>query len=99
MIYELPITNDPSQEFICELDGKNYLFRLQLNVRSDSWTLDISTGEDDPIVQGLSLSLGADLLVNERFLRGSLFIVDYKNTDLDPSGDNLKDYGLVWSDE
>ncbi len=98
MIYELPITNDPSQEFICELGGQKYLFRVQLNVRGDVWTLDINTFDDLPIALGLAMVTGSDLLEGDRFLTGQLFIVDYMGQGGDPSGDNLTDYGLIWSD-
>lgn len=99
MIYELPMTDAPSQEFICELGGVKFLFRVQLNVRGDTWTLDVSSSEDEPIVQGIPLVLGADLLTNERFTYGNLFLVDYESTGFDPTANNLAEYGLIWSDD
>lgn len=98
MIYELPMTNAASQEFICPIDGVKYLFRVQLNVRGDLWTLDINTSEDNPIVTGLPLVLGADFLSNERFARGMLFLADYTGRGLDPTSKNLDGYGLIWTD-
>lgn len=98
MIFELPITNEPSQEFICELAGIDYIFRLTLNVRADLWMLDVSSVDDYPIVQGLPLVLGSDLLATERFTVGMLFIADYNNKGDDPNGDNISDYGLIWWD-
>lgn len=99
MNYELPMSDDPSQEFVCELGDIKYLFRVQLNVRADLWTLDVNTVDDEPIALGLPLVLGADLLANERFTHGVLFLVDYAGTGLDPTADNLADYGLIWSDD
>lgn len=99
MMYELPMTGDPSQEFICEIGGNKYLFRVQLNVRGDLWTLDVNTFDDTPIVQGIPLALGADLLATERFTYGTLFVVDYSGNEADPNADNLADYGLIWSDD
>lgn len=98
MIYELPITSQPSQEFTCELAGIDYIFRIVLNVRGDIWTLSVSTVNDYPIIDCVPMVLGADLLANERFTDGILFIADYNNTGLDPTGDNLTDYGLIWYD-
>lgn len=98
MMYELPITNDPSQEFVCELDEKKYLFRLQLNVRGEVWTLDINTFDDVPIVTGLAMVIGSDLLESNRFIKGELFVVDYTGRGIDPSAENLTDYGLIWDD-
>lgn len=98
MIYELPTTNKPSQEFVCELNKVKYLFRVQLNVRGGIWTLDVNTSEDIPIILGLPLVMGADLLNNERFTTGRLFLVDYSGSGLDPTAKNFGNYGLVWDD-
>lgn len=98
MISELPITNDPSQQFTVELAGIDYIFRLNLNVRGDVWMLSVSTVNDDPIIEGIPMVLGADLLANERFVEGILFVADYNSTGIDPTGDNLTDYGLIWYD-
>lgn len=97
--YELPMSDEPSQEFICELDGIKYLFRVQLNVRGDFWTLDVNTVDDEPIALGIPLVLGADLLANERFIHGVLFLAGYSGKGVDPTGDTLGEYGLIWSDD
>lgn len=98
-MYELPMTDAPSQEFMCDIGGVNYLFRIQLNVRGDLWIMDVSSSDDEPILQGMALTLGVDLLSNERFTYGLLFLVDYTGKNTDPTADNLADYGLIWSDE
>lgn len=98
MIYELPMTDDASQEFISTIDKVKYLFRVQLNVRADIWTIDISTSVDNPIITGLPLVMGVDLLSTERFARGMLFLVDYSGRGGDPTADNISNYGLIWTD-
>lgn len=98
MKFELPLSGDPAQEWVSALDGTKYLFRVQLNTRSDSWTLDINTEQDVSLSLGIPLVLGADLLANHRVMRGMLFLVDYTGTGDDPTGDNLAQYGLIWSD-
>lgn len=98
MMYEIPTTDDPSQEFISELDGKKYLFRIKLNTRAEVWTLDINTVADEPIITCLPLVLGVDLLSTERFANGMLFLVDYSGRGKDPSVDNFGEYGLIWTD-
>lgn len=98
-MYELPMNDEPSQEFTCEIGGNSYLFRIQLNVRGDLWTMDVSSSDDEPILQGVALTLGVDLLSNERFTSGLLFLVDYTGKNSDPTAENLADYGLIWSDE
>lgn len=99
MNYELPMSDEPSQEFICDLDGNKFLFRVQLNVRGEFWTLDVNTVDDEPISLGIPLVLGADLLANERFIHGMLFVVDYSGKGVNPTADNLGEYGLIWSDD
>lgn len=98
MIYELPMTSDASQEFISTIDGVKYLFRVQLNVRSDIWTIDVNTVGDVPIIAGMPLVMGVDLLSTERFARGLLFLVDYSGRGVDPTADNINNYGLIWTD-
>jgi hypothetical protein len=95
MMLELPLSGDPAQEWVTALDRVKYLFRVQLNTRSDSWTLDINTEQDVPLSLGIPLVLGADLLANYRVMAGMLFLVDYTGTGDDPTGDNLDQYGLV----
>lgn len=97
MIYEIPTTADASQEFICTIDGKKYLLRIKLNVRAGIWTLDVNTVSDEPIIHCIPLVLGVDLLNNERFANGMLFLVDYSGRGEDPSADNFEDYGLIWT--
>lgn len=98
MKLELALSDDPAQEWVTALDGVKYLFQVQLNTRSDSWTLDINTEQDVPLSLGIPLVLGADLLANHRVMAGMLFLVDYTGTGDDPTGDNLSSYGLIWSD-
>lgn len=94
----LPISNDPAQAFVTEIDGSKYLFRVQYNTRQGTWTLDINTENDTPLSLGLPLVLGSDLLANNRVITGLLYVVDYSNTGVDP---NIGDWGsrcdLVWS--
>lgn len=98
MIYELPMTADASQEFVSTIDGVKYLFRVQLNVRADIWTIDVNTVADIPIIAGMPLVMGVDLLSTERFARGILFLVDYSGQGVDPTADNISNYGLIWTD-
>lgn len=85
----LPISNDPAQTFVTEIDSTKYLFRVQYNTRSGIWTLDINTENDTPLSLGLPLVLGADLLANNRVIKGMmLFVVDYSNSGVDPSMDD-----------
>lgn len=99
MILELPLTNDASQQCVVAFAGQKYQINVDLNTRSNLWTLSISTEQGDPLIQGVALVLGADLLSNNRFSAGMLYLVDYTGKGLDPTADNLTGFGLVWSNE
>ena len=99
MILELPLTNDFSQQFVTAINGQKYQFNVDLNTRSGLWTLSISTEFGEPLIQGIPLVLGGDLLSNNRFMNGLLYLVDYTGKAQDPTADNLTSFGLVWSNE
>jgi hypothetical protein len=96
MMLELTLSGDPAQEWVTALDGVKYLFRVQLNTRSDSWILDINTEQDVPLSLGIPLVLGADLLANHRVMRGMLFLVDYTGTGGDPKANDLFSYSMIY---
>ena len=99
MLLELPMTNDPAQQWVSELAGVKWLFRTQHNTRSASWTLDILRENNEALSVGLPLVLGADLLANHRVMDGMLFVVDYSNSGIDPSAEDWGvRCGLFWSD-
>ena len=93
---ELTLSGDPAQEWVTALDGVKYLFRVQLNTRSDSWTLDINTEQDVPLSLGIPLVLGADLLANHRVMAGMLFLVDYTGVHKDPKSTNIANYVMIY---
>lgn len=99
MIYEIPKTNDASQTFECELNKVRYVFHIQLNVRSDIWTLDVSDAAGNMITAGVALVTGVDLLASNRFTIGKLFLIDYSGEGLDPTANNFDKFGLIWDDE
>lgn len=99
MYLELPLINAPSQEFVTQLDKGKYQFRVDLNTRGNQWTLSISTENGVALILGAALVLGADFLSNNRFMNGTLYLVDYSGLGEDPSADTLDKFGLVWSDE
>lgn len=99
MILELPISGDASQQFVTQLGTAKYQFNIDLNTRSELWSLSISTELGEPLIQGIPLVLGADLLSNNRFMDGLLYLVDYTGKGLNPTADNLTSFGLVWSSE
>lgn len=59
--YEIPLKSE-AQIFNVTLNNVVYTFGLRWNTFSGVWTLDIGDQNDNPIVQGLSLITGTDLL-------------------------------------
>ncbi|MCH7305631.1 hypothetical protein MMP74_14805 [Acinetobacter sp. NIPH 1869] len=99
MFLQLPLINVPSQEFIIQLGEKKFQFKLDLNTRTDLWSLSISTESGEPLLQGIALVLGVDFLSNKRFINGLLYLVDYAGLNEDPTANTLDKFGLVWSDQ
>lgn len=87
---EIPLRSDIFYyEFTKELDGVVYAFRLQYNLRIDSWTLSIVD-----VVNGIRLTGGQDLLGQLHHLEvppGRLEIVDLDGMFTEPSKTNIGD--------
>jgi hypothetical protein len=81
MIQELPLTTDCPQSFNCQLGETTYQVDLIWNERSSVWMMDIlNPTTQQPIVSGLALVLGADLLVEFALGIGALVVVDETGT-------------------
>ena len=74
--YKIPATNEP-QTFSIVLAGVNYQLTTTWNYEANSWTLDIADSQGNPIVNGIALVAGADLLGPYAYLNfgGSLFVL------------------------
>lgn len=81
-VFKVPLSPQP-QKFSIELGGTTYNLRFFWNDAPEGgWSMNINDFNDDPIVQGIPLVVGADLLAQYAYLGfpGALFI----NTDFDP---------------
>lgn len=77
MIAELPLSNDAAQAFTCQLGEVKYYFEARINSRNGVWTLDMyDDATRAPIIQGMALVLGQDLLAPYNFGIGSLVVID-----------------------
>ena len=66
------------------LDGQRYRFDFRYNKRDDSWYMSLFDANDDPLVLGIALALGLDLLFPYRYKAvppGPLFVEDLSRTD------------------
>jgi hypothetical protein len=81
MIQQLPLTTDCPQSFNCQLGDVTYQFNLIWNDRSSVWMLDIlNAATQVPIISGLALVLGADLLEKYALGIGAFVLVDETGT-------------------
>lgn len=73
--YEIPLDPKP-QSFTITLAGVEYLLSLGWNFFSNSWTLDIGSADGTPILAGIPLVSGANLLEQYDYLNfgGSLIV-------------------------
>jgi len=92
IVFEIPLQPSTAQQFYIPLNGINYRLRfLYINAPEGGWIMDIADGPtDDPIVCGIPLVPGADLLAQYQYLGiGSMFIVSAGDMAAPPTFDNL----------
>lgn len=78
--YEIPLTS-VSQKFAIQLAGATYNLTVSWNTApTGGWVLDIADSNDEPLVAGIPLVTGADLLAQYEYLNfgGQLLVqTDY----------------------
>ncbi|MDQ8034970.1 phage baseplate plug family protein [Bordetella genomosp. 1] len=96
--YEIPLTPTP-QSFAISLGGTEYYFTVQFR---GQWVLDIADAQEVPLVGGLPLVPGVELLSQHRHLGipGRLYVVGADHPDDLPTFEDLG-YGsrLYWVSE
>jgi hypothetical protein len=98
---QLPLTSDPCRTFTTVFGDSRYRVTTQWNERSQVWTMDIANGDTDaPIVAGMPIVLGADLLQSFAPSLGTMLAIDMaaaagNGTDAGPEeiGDRIQ---IVW---
>lgn len=95
--YEIPLSSTP-QTFRIPLAGVTYQMTVRWNWINTSWVLDIADSSGNPIVSGIPLVTGADLL--EQFgylgLGGSLYVQTDNDPNAVPTYQNLGTTGHVY---
>jgi hypothetical protein len=88
--YEIPLSAEP-QTFNIPIGGATYGFRVQWNVANASWVIDISDASGNPIVSGIPMVTGADLLQQFGYLGFNFQLVAQTDNSPDavPAFDNL----------
>lgn len=90
-IYEIPLSGDPQSLFIV-LAGIEYkLTFIFRDVDQGGWIMDIATTTGAPIVAGIPLVTGADLLAQYAYLglNVEMRVTTDSNMDAVPTFDNL----------
>jgi hypothetical protein len=90
-IYEIPLTPNP-QTFTVAMAGKNYQLTVQWrDAVEGGWVLDIADSLGNPLVQGIPLVTGADLLAQFAYLgiAGQLRVQTDNDPDAVPVFGNL----------
>lgn len=88
-LFEVPLSAKP-QSLQITLANVAYLFTVQWRTGA-GWVLDIASQDADPIVQGLPLVTGTDLLGQYKYLGIPGALVVFTDADLDavPTYENL----------
>ena len=88
--FEIPLIS-VGQKFQISLNGVTYIMRVHWCLPGNFWALDIANQNDVPIVQGIPLIPGGDLLQQYGYLNfgGELHIVTDYDSDAPPTATNL----------
>lgn len=95
---QIPLQAAP-QTLTITLAGIQYTLTVQFrNTVEGGWILDIGDRNNNPIVQGIPLVTGADLLAQYPDLGfgGALWVQTTSNPDAVPTFENLGTDGLLW---
>lgn len=98
-IYEIPLQTGVPQTFTATLSGVKYTLTLQYrNDVMGGWVLDIADSSGNPIVSGIPLVTGANLLAQYAYLgfTGGLYVQTTSDPDAVPTFTNLGDDGLLY---
>lgn len=95
--YEVPLSAK-AESFLIALAGVTYSMRVVFNVNADCWVLDISTDLGEPVVMGIPLITGADLLAQYAYLgiKGTLICQTDYVADAVPTFTNLGSEGHLY---
>lgn len=95
--FEIP-TQPAPQRYSITLAGKDYRITQRWNVATNSWVIDIADAGDVPIIRGIPLVTGTDLLDQFEYLGigGQLIAQTDHNPDAVPSYENLGSIGHLY---
>lgn len=95
--YEIPLSPEP-QLFNIQLAGVTYYLTLRWNAESEAWNLDIAAQDRTPLLNGLLVVTGLDLLGQYAYLGfgGMLIVQTDADPDAVPTFENLGKEGHIF---
>lgn len=95
--YEIPLTPE-AQTFQISLGSKQYRLTFKWNEVSSCWLLDIQDAQDVPLVMGIPVVTGTDLLKQYKYLgfEGQLVVQSQSEIDQIPTYESLGSDGLLF---
>jgi hypothetical protein len=96
-IYEIPLSPQP-QTFTVALGGTDYRLTFYWSTPANCWMLDLADANSNPMVQGIPVITGLDLLYQYKYLSvaGSLVVQTDYDTQAVPTFENLGVTGRVY---
>lgn len=94
MAISLPTPADgyPDMSIRCAIEGVTYVFRWVWNEREATWYVSIADAENDPIVSGVRVVLGENLIAgvaDSRLPDGQILVADPSGNTDEPDRDTL----------
>jgi hypothetical protein len=100
---KLPLRSDiPKYEFRIDLDLTTYTLAFRFNRRQGRWIMDVKTETDTPLVMGIPVLIGVDLLarfVIDGLPEGNLFAANIENDFVDAGRDDLGNNVVIFYNE
>lgn len=96
MIYEIPL-NYGNQKFNIRLGSAQY--KLQLIYRAEQWYLDIFDTAENPLIAGLPMLVGDNLLAqHQHIIKGLLYVFNINEDESQAFGYLSTNIKMYWSD-
>jgi len=95
--YEIPLSSQP-QLFNIQLAGKTYFLTIRWNTAALYWVLDIADQDRAPVISGIPVVTGLDLLGQYAYLEfgGMLIVQTDGDPDVVPTYANLGSEGHIY---
>lgn len=100
--FQIPLSPQQSQQLSVTIGATPYTLTFRWNGQAGDnglWILDIADSSQNPILSGVPIVTGADLLEQFAYLGFSFYLVSQTTSDTDtpPTYDNLGTDGLVYA--